>query len=82
MDIHSRSGATVFGPLPQLHRMLVMVTTLVVGVASGVWLVQMTDVPALVWAGVGWGVLAGLLLNFVLLHDFHHRPRPVRVRRH
>ena len=71
----------MFGPLPQLHRVLVILTSLVVGMASGIWLVNVTEVPALIWAGVGWGALAGLLLNFVLLHDFHHKPRPVRVHR-
>jgi hypothetical protein len=70
----------VFGPLPQLHRILVVVTALVVGVLSGVWLAQLIEGPSLVAAGIGWGLLAGLLLDYVLLHDFHH-PRAVRVRR-
>ncbi|GAA1768242.1 hypothetical protein GCM10009795_013230 [Nocardioides hankookensis] len=72
----------MFGPLPRLHRTLVVVTALVVGVLSGIWLVHATGTPTLVGAGLGWGLLAGLLLNYVLLHDFQHRPRPVRVRRH
>ena len=72
----------MFGPLPQLHRILVVVTALVVGILSGVWLAQLIDGPSVVAAGVGWGLLAGLLLDYVLLHDFQHRARPVRVRRH
>ena len=72
----------MFGPLPQLHRILVVVTALVVGILSGVWLAQLIDGPSVVAAGVGWGLLAGLLLDYVLLHDFQHRGRPVRVRRH
>jgi hypothetical protein len=71
----------VFGPLPPLHRLLVVATALIVGMLSGIWLVHVTEVPALIAAGVGWGLLAGLLLTYVLLHDFHHRPTPVRVRR-
>ena len=71
----------VIGPLPRLHRILVVTTSLLVGLLSGVWLVHVTGVPTLIAAGVGWGLLAGLLLTFVLLHDFHHRPQPVRVRR-
>lgn len=82
MESHSRSGFPVFGPLPPLHRLLVILTALGVGVASGIWLVHVTANPAMVGAGVGWGLLAGLLLTVVLLHDFHHRPRSVRVRRH
>jgi xanthine/uracil permease len=82
MESHSTSGVVVFGPLPQLHRILVVVTALVVGVLSGVWLAQLIEGPSLVAAGIGWGILAGLLLNYVLLHEFNHRARPVRVRRH
>jgi hypothetical protein len=71
----------VFGPLPHLHRMLVVITALVVGMLSGIWLAQVIAGPALIAGGIGWGLLAGLLLNYVLLHDFHRRPQPVRVRR-
>jgi di/tricarboxylate transporter len=82
MDSHSRSGKPVFGPLPPLHRVLVVITVLAVGVVAGVWIVRENPEPTLVAAGVGWGLIAGLVLTFFLLHDFHHRTRPVRVRRH
>jgi di/tricarboxylate transporter len=72
----------VFGPLPLLHRILVVATVLAVGVVSGIWIAQFASAPAAAAAGASWGALAGMLLAFVLLHDFHHRPRPVRVRRH
>ena len=73
----------VFGPLPKLHRLLVIVTALAVGVLSGLWLVTVTSITAGVAAGIGWGLLAGLVLEYVLLHDFPHpRARPGRVRRH
>jgi membrane protein YdbS with pleckstrin-like domain len=72
----------VFGPLPRLHRLLVITTVLVVAVGSGVWLTQFTPIPFAAVAGAAWGALAGMLLSFVLLHEFHHRPRTVRVRRH
>jgi hypothetical protein len=72
----------VFGPLPRLHRLLVVITVLAVGIASGIWVAQFSSLSAAAAAGAGWGALAGILLGFVLLHDFHHRPRPVRVRRH
>ncbi|MGB0102114.1 MAG: hypothetical protein WBP61_17685 [Nocardioides sp.] len=71
----------MFGPLPKLHRLLVVTAGLLIGLVTGVWLVNMTAVPALVFAGVGWGLLAGLLLILVLLHDFHHGQRAIRVRR-
>lgn len=72
----------MFGPLPQLHRLLVVITALMVGIASGAWIVQFTPISVAVAAGVAWGAAAGLLLAYVLVHDFHHGARPVRVRRH
>ncbi len=72
----------MFGPLPQLHRILVILTALVAGVLSGAWLAQLVAGPAAIAAGIGWGLLAGLALNYVLLHEFQHHPRSARVRRH
>ncbi|MBZ5741092.1 hypothetical protein [Nocardioides mangrovi] len=66
--------------MPRLHRLLVLLVALAVGVLSGVWVVQVTGVPALGGTGIGWGFLAGMLLDFVLVADFHHRPKPARVR--
>ena len=81
---HQIGGIPVFGPLPRLHRLLVVVTAVAVGIAWGVWIAQFSTLPAAAAAGAAWGGLAGVLLGFVLLHDFHHRPKPIRVqhRRH
>ena len=72
----------MFGPLPQLHRQFVLIVALLVGVASGVWIAGSASLSTAIVAGAAWGGLAGLLLGYVLLHDFHHRARAVRVRRH
>jgi hypothetical protein len=72
----------VFGPLPRLYRFIVAATTLVLGVTAGVWVVQSTPAPALVLAGIGWGLLAGLGATYLLLHDFQRRQQSVRIRRH
>ncbi len=82
MEIHSRGGPFVFGPLPQLHRVLVVLTALAAGVASGAWIGHFSPLPVAAVAGALWGGLAGILLSYVLLHDFHRRAHPVRVRRH
>lgn len=72
----------MLGPLPQLHRMLMLVTALVVGVASGAWIAHFTVLPVAVTVGASFGAVAGLLLGYVLVHDFAHG-RPARaVRRH
>ena len=71
----------MFGPLPRLHSLLVVITVLAVGIVSGIWVAQSSSLPAAAAAGAGWGALSGILLGYVLLHDFQHRLRPVRVRR-
>ena len=74
--------AHVLGPLPQLHRWLLLTTTLVVGLASGAWIAHFTVLPVAATVGAAFGALAGVLLGYVLVHDWSHRPRPVRVHRH
>jgi len=77
------NGVHVFGPLPQLHRLALVATALLVGVASGAWLAHFTAVPVAVSAGAVIGAFAGILLGYALVHDFHAHARPVRVtRRH
>ncbi len=72
----------MFGPLPQLHRLLLVAAALLVGVASGAWLAHFTALPVAASAGALIGAVAGVLLAYALVHDFHDRARPVRVRRH
>ena len=81
MESHTDRGKHVFGPLPQLHRLLVVVTALAVGIASGAWIAHFVSAPAAAAAGACWGAFAGALLGYVLLHDFHRRPHAVRVHR-
>lgn len=59
-----------------------MAAALVIGVASGAWLAHFTALPVAVSAGAVMGAVAGLLLAYALVHDFHTPSRPVRVRRH
>lgn len=72
----------MLGPLPRLYRSLVATTAFVVVIACGVWLAQMLPLP--VGGLLVWGV-AGVLIAFVLVHDFHQRrAQPARAvrRRH
>ncbi|MGZ4446236.1 MAG: hypothetical protein ACXVWZ_08440 [Nocardioides sp.] len=71
----------MLGPLPSLHRMLLLTTVLVVGIASGAWIAHFTALPVAASAGAAVGALAGALLGYLLVHDWSHRPRPVHVRR-
>lgn len=71
----------MLGPLPRLYRSLVAVAALLVFVGGGIVLAQVLPLP---FGGILFGSALGLLIAFVLVHDFHHRQaRPTRaVRRH
>lgn len=72
----------MFGPLPYLHRLLLVLAALGVFIGIGAWLGLMTPVPMGVRVGVLCGVGAGLAAAFTLVHDFHHHPTHAgRVRR-
>lgn len=67
------------GPLPPLHKMVLVAALLLACLGTGVWLAGHFDLPL---GGTGVGLGAGLLLAYVVTHDFDHRPpRSVRVRR-
>lgn len=70
----------MFGPLPLLHRLLVITLTLLTGVASGAWLAHVTPLPIAVGSGAAVGCIAGAMIAFWLVHDFH-RPRTAPIAR-
>ena len=77
----------MFGPLPRLHQVLVVLIGLTSGAVVGLWL-WAAD-PGLTTAstaavGAAVGALAGLGTAYALLHDFHHERRRsgMRARRH
>jgi phosphate/sulfate permease len=74
----------VLGPLPRLHRLVLVITVVLVSAAAGTLVAARAVPPAEASAGAAVGALVGLLLSFALVHDFSHRhPRPARVpRRH
>lgn len=74
-------GPAVLGPLPRLHRLLLTATVLVVGIASGAWIALFTPLPVAVTAGAMVGAVAGLLLGYLLVHDFSQPTRSLRVHR-
>jgi hypothetical protein len=77
---HERRRA-MFGPLPLLHRLLVISLSLLTGIASGAWLAHVTSLPMAVDSGAALGCLAGAMVAYTLVHDFHHQPRAVRIDR-
>ena len=72
----------MLGPLPPLHRFVMVLAALVVGIGIGLWLGVMPEIPLNLRVGLLAGAVAGVGAAFVLVHDFHERQtRPARARR-
>lgn len=73
----------MFGPLPVLYKLALVLGALIVCTGLGIWLGAMPEVPIDTRAGVMAGTVAGAAVAFALVHDFRrHQSRPERVRRH
>jgi hypothetical protein len=68
----------LLAPLPRLYRIVLFAVALALGIGSGVLLASAWGPPA---GGVLVGLGAGILVAFLLTHDFHPAPRPARVHR-
>jgi hypothetical protein len=72
----------MLGPLPALHKFVLVVATLVVCVGIGLWVGAVPEIPLNMRVGLVAGAAAGIAAGFVLVHDFHQRQgRPARARR-
>lgn len=75
----------MLGPLPSLHRIVLVLSAVAVCVGIGVWLGTMPEVALNVRLGLIAGAATGLAAAFVLVHDFEQRERqqaPARRRTH
>jgi len=71
----------MLGPLPALHRYLLVLAALVVCVGIGLWFGAVPEIPLNLRVGLVTGAVAGVVAAFVLVHDFHERQDRARVRR-
>ncbi|MGH3333822.1 MAG: hypothetical protein ACRDPJ_21215 [Nocardioidaceae bacterium] len=71
----------MLGPLPQLYRVIVTVTALVIFIAGGAWAAFMLPYPILVSAGASVGLTMGVLCAYLLLHEPHRATQSSRARR-
>ena len=66
------------GPLPRAYRAAIALATIAFCLAAGLVLAARAGVPQ---EGLLFGLLSGVVLAFVLVHDFQRpEPRPQRVR--
>ena len=63
----------MLGPLPTLHRFVLVLAALLVCVGAGLWLSVAPDVPLNLRVGLVVGAAVGAAAAFVLVHDFHRR---------
>ena len=66
------------GPLPPLHRLLIVGFVVLIGLGAGIWMAGHFDLPL---GGIGVGLGAGSVLAFVLVHDFRGPPAERVTRR-
>ena len=72
----------MLGPLPALHRYVLVLAALVVCVGIGLWFGAVPELPLNLRVGLVAGAAAGAAAAFVLVHDFHQpQGRAARVRR-
>ena len=72
----------MLGPLPALHKYLLVLSALVVCVGIGLWFGAVPEIPLNLRVGLVAGAATGAAAGFVLVHDFQQRQgRPARVRR-
>ncbi len=72
----------MFGPLPTLHRLVLVLAALRGCLGSGFWFGAMPEIALTLRVGLLAGAAVGVVAAFALVHDFHHRQsRTVRVRR-
>lgn len=72
----------MLGPLPALHRYVLVLAALVVCVGIGLWFGAVPELPLNLRVGLVVGAAAGAAAAFVLVHDFHQQQgHAARVRR-
>jgi hypothetical protein len=69
----------MFGPLPLLHKVVLVAITLLGGVIAGAWVAHMTQLPLAVSAGALGGGVLGLLTSYAVIHQ--PQPRMIRIQR-
>jgi len=85
MDVPARAGHSLgvpmIGPLPTLHRFVLVLAALLVCAGLGVWAGLVNEVPVGVSDGILAGLAAGLGAAYLLVHDVRRVAHPARADR-
>jgi hypothetical protein len=65
----------LFGPLPVLHKIVLVAGALAVWNGLGAWSGAVPHVPVTLGPGIVLGTIAGVVTAYVLLHEFPRRSR-------
>jgi len=71
----------MLGPLPLLHRAVLVTAVLLTAMAVGAWVAHFTPLPVAGPAGALVGGLAGALVAYFFVHHSHRQPVRVSSRR-
>ncbi|MFN8191512.1 MAG: hypothetical protein U0R78_13930 [Nocardioidaceae bacterium] len=71
----------MFGRLPKIYRWRTAAVVMIVSVIAGVWFATHPDTPVVVPVGAVMGLLSGILLAYVAVHQARPEPRLARVHR-
>lgn len=69
----------MFGPLPRIHRVVLVVVSLAFFTLAGAWVFDRSATLVTTW-GPWVGLVAGTVVAYLLVHDFH-RGRRMQARR-
>ncbi|WP_107774911.1 hypothetical protein [Nocardioides sediminis] len=58
-----------------LHKIVLVAGAVAVWIGLGAWSGAMPHIPVTLGPGIVLGTVAGVVTAYVLLHDFHRRPR-------
>lgn len=72
----------MLGPLPYLHRVLLVIVAISVCTGIGAWLGLFPTFPIDIALGAFLGLAAGTAAAYLLVHDFHHRAAAAGSHRH
>jgi hypothetical protein len=71
----------MLGPLPYLHRVVLVTAVLLTAIAAGAWVAHFTPLPVAGGVGALVGGFAGVLVAYFFVHSSRHQPVRVSSRR-